>query len=190
LAPVVAAADPTQVGAFLGPHLFSQHSALGYIDGAPAHPMLQNSVAFGARVGKSFGLPWFFPEFELAFSSTKTDTPMGAIPADIFWLDPRVQFRFELLPGRRIQPFVVVGGGVPIDFSSKRLTLNSGVTGEGYVGGGIRINTDKGFAFRADARFSIIPGENPPLLGYEGEITVGIDFHIGEKRAEIGRAHV
>jgi outer membrane protein OmpA-like peptidoglycan-associated protein len=92
-----------------------------------------------------------------------------------------VQVRFELMPGRRIQPFVVVGGGAPIALSSKRMTLNSGVIGEGYVGGGVRINTDKGFAFRADARFVIVPGENPPLLGYEAEFNIGIDFHLGEK---------
>src|SRR5664279_5243920 len=181
LAPAAAAADPTQLGAFLGPRIFSQHSALGYIDGEQAHPMLENSVAFGARVAKQFGVNWLFPEFELAFSSTKSTTPMDAIPADIFWLDPRVQVRFELMPGRRVQPFVLVGGGAPVALSSKRLTLNSGVIGEGYVGAGLRINTDKGFAFRADARFAIIPGENPPLLGYEGEVNIGIDFHIGEK---------
>ncbi|MEO8840673.1 MAG: OmpA family protein [Kofleriaceae bacterium] len=184
LAPAVAAADPTQVGAFLGPRLFSQHSALGYIDGEQAHPMLENGVAFGARVAKQFGVNWIFPEFEFAFSSTKSTTPMDAIQADIFWLDPRVQVRFELMPGRRVQPFVVVGGGAPVALSSKRATLNSGVIGEGYVGAGLRINTDKGFAFRADARFAIIPGENPPLLGYEGEVNIGIDIHIGEKHAK------
>ena len=68
----------------------------------------------------SSALPWLFPEFELAFSPTKTTTPMDAIPADIYWLDPRVQVRFELMPGRRVQPFVVVGGGAPIALSSKR----------------------------------------------------------------------
>ena len=184
LSPAAAAADPTQVGAFLGPRIFSQHSALGYIDGEQAHPMLENSVAFGARVAKQFGVDWLFPEFELAFSSTKSTTPMDAIQADIYWLDPRIQVRFELMPGRRVQPFVLVGGGAPVALSSKRLTLNSGVIGEGYIGAGLRINTDKGFAFRADARFAIIPGENPPLLGYEGEVNIGIDFHIGEKHAK------
>ncbi len=183
LAPMVATADPTQVGAFLGPRIFSQHSALGYIDGEPAHPMLENGVAFGARVAKQFGLPWLFPELELAFSPTKTTTPMGAIAANIYWLDPRVQVRFELMPGRRIEPFVFVGGGAPIALSSARMTLNSGVIGEGYLGGGVRINTDKGFAFRADARLAMIPGENPPLLGYEVEVNIGIDIHLGEKRA-------
>ncbi|HEY0252353.1 MAG TPA: outer membrane beta-barrel protein, partial [Kofleriaceae bacterium] len=180
--PAVAAADSTQLGAFIGPRIFSQHSALGYDDEQPAHPMLQNGVAFGARIAKEFIWPWFFPEFELAFSPTHTDRPMGAIQADIYWLDPRLQLRFELLPGRQFQPFIVVGGGAPIGLSSARKTLNSGVTGEGYGGVGVRINTDKGFAIRADARFSIIPGENPPLLGYEAEFNIGIDFHFGEKK--------
>ncbi len=185
--PAVAAADDsadsTQLGAFFGPRIFSQHSALGYIDGEKAHPMLENGVAFGARVAKNFGISWFFPELEFAFSSTKSTTPMDAIQADIFWLDPRVQFRFELMPGRRVQPFLVIGGGVPVALSSKRQSLNSGVIGEGYLGAGGRINTDKGFSFRLDARFAIIPGENPPILGYEAEFNIGIDFHLGEKHA-------
>ena len=50
VAPAVASADPTQLGAFLGPRIFSQHSALGYIDGEPAHPMLENGEIGRAHV--------------------------------------------------------------------------------------------------------------------------------------------
>jgi outer membrane protein OmpA-like peptidoglycan-associated protein len=180
VAPAIAAADPIELGPFLGPRIFSQKSALGYIDGETAHPMLENGVTFGARVARQFGLPWLYPEFELAFCPTKTTTPMGAIPADIYWLDPRVQVRFELLPGRRLQPFLLVGGGAPIAISSARKTLNSGVIGEGYAGGGVRFDTQKGFTMRADARIAIIPGENPPLIGAEVEINIGVELHLGE----------
>src|SRR5450432_360213 len=112
VAPATAAADETQLGAFFGPRIFSQKSALGYIDEAPAHPMLVNGVMLGARIAREFGLPWLFPELEIAFCPTKTTTPMNAIPADIYWIDPRVQLRFELMRGRRAQPFLIVGGGV------------------------------------------------------------------------------
>jgi OOP family OmpA-OmpF porin len=182
LAPAIAAAEPIQLGPFLGPRIFSQKSSLGYIDGSPAHPMLENGVTFGARVARQFGIPWLYPEFELAFCPTKTTTPMGAIPADIYWLDPRVQLRFELMPGRRAQPFLVVGGGAPIAISSARATLNSGVIGEGYAGGGLRFDTEKGFTMRFDARVAIIPGENPPLIGAEIEINIGLEFHLGEHK--------
>jgi OmpA-OmpF porin, OOP family len=185
LAPSLAAADETQIGGFFGPRIFSQKSALGYIDGSPAHPMLENGVTLGARIARQFGLPWLFPEFEVAFCPTKTTTPMNAIPADIYWIDPRVQLRFELMPGRRLQPFVIVGGGAPIAISSARLTLNSGVIGEGYAGGGIRFDTTKGFTVRFDARVAIIPGENPPLIGAEVEVGIGIEFQIGRKKPKV-----
>src|SRR3569832_576963 len=94
------------------------------------------------------------------------------------------------MPGRRIQPFVLVGGSAQIALTSKQMTLNSRVIGEGYIGAGFRINSDKGFAFRADARFAIFPGENPTILGYEGEVNIGIDIHLGEKRAPAAAAEV
>jgi outer membrane protein OmpA-like peptidoglycan-associated protein len=184
-APHVAVADEIQLGGFFGPRIFSQKSALGYIDGAPAHPMLENGVALGGRIGRQFGLPWLYPELELAFCPTKTTTPGGAIPANIYWIDPRVQLRFELLPQRRFQPFLVVGAGVPIAISSARMTLNSGVIGEGYGGGGIRLDTTKGFTMRFDARVSIIPGENPPLVGAEVELNIGIEFDLGRPRPKV-----
>ena len=181
--PSTAAADETQLGAFFGPRIFSQKSALGYNDNSPAHPMLENGVAIGARIAREFGLPWLFPEFEIAFCPTKTTTPMNAIPADIYWIDPRVQVRFELMPGRRLQPFVIVGGGAPIGISSARMTLNSGVIGEGYAGAGVRFDTGK-FTVRLDTRVAIIPGENPPLIGAEVEVGIGIEFQLGRKKVK------
>jgi len=180
--PSIAHADPLELGGFLGPRLFSQHSDLGYIDAAPAHPMLQDSVAFGGRIAHEFFVPWFFPEIELAFSPTKTDAVGGAAAASIFWLDPRVQLRFELLPGRRVQPFALIGAGAPVALSSARKTIDSGVIAEGYGGVGVRLDTLKGFRVRVDARLSMITGENPPLVGWEGEIDFGIDFGIGGPR--------
>jgi OOP family OmpA-OmpF porin len=179
LVPSIAHADPLELGGFLGPRLFSDKSALGFIDDAPAHPMLENSVAFGGRIAHEFFVPWFFPEIELAFSPTKTDAVGGAQAATIYWLDPRVQLRFELLPGRRVQPFVLAGAGAPTSISSARKTLDSGIIAEGYVGAGVRLDTLKGFRVRIDARLSIITGENPPLVGWEGEFDFGIDFGRG-----------
>ena len=186
LAPSAAHADePIQLGAFFGPRIFSQHSDLGFIDGAPAHPMLDDSVAFGLRIARQFELPWLYPEFELAGSSTQTSVTGGASAASVFWLDPRVQLRFELLPGRRAMPFIVVGAGTPIALSSARMTFNSGVIAEGYGGGGIRLDTNKGFAMRLDARLAVVTGENPPLVGWEGEISIGLELHVGEHRKQV-----
>src|SRR2546423_1329157 len=145
LAPSLAVAEPTQVGMWFGPRIFSKDSGLGYIDDAPAHPTLHNGIELGARVARQFfPFEWLIPEFEIAISPTSTTEVGGASSASIFWFEPRVQLRFELLPRRKIQPFIIVGGGSPIALSSARMTFNTGVSGDGYVGGGVRFDTQKG----------------------------------------------
>ena len=174
-----AAADRTQVGVWFGPRVYSSDSLLGYIEEAPKHPMLENAISFGVRIGRPF-LPWLVPELELAMSPTQT-TPTGAPSVDVFWLDPRLQLRFEILPGRRLQPFVFVGGGSPIALSSARQTFDSGIVGDGFLGGGFRFDTNKGFLIRSDARVSFLPGADA-LIAVEVEVGFGLEFQFGEKR--------
>src|SRR5690348_6889363 len=142
-----AAAEPTQIGGWFGPRIFSSDSTLGYIDGAPAHPSLASKIAFGVRVGKPL-FTYIVPELEIAFAPTETTKTTGTQIADVYWLNPRLQLRFEVLPGRRLQPFFVAGGGVPISLSTARMTFASGATGSGYVGGGVRFDSQKGFVLR------------------------------------------
>jgi outer membrane protein OmpA-like peptidoglycan-associated protein len=178
-----AAADPTQIGAWIGPRLFSADSQLGYIDDAPAHPELQNGMQLGFRVGRPF-LPWLVPELELALSPTKTNAIAGAEASSVFWFEPRIQLRFELRPDQRVQPFVVIGGGSPVTLSSSNQTFNNSITGDGYLGGGVRFDTRKGFGLRFDARVAIVPshpGIDFPLAA-EVEVGVGIEFHVGSAR--------
>src|SRR5262249_11327670 len=104
-----AAAEPTQIGGWFCPPFFSPHSLLGYIEDAPAHPELENGMELGARIGKPF-LSWLVPELELGFSPTQTTAVGGAKSANVFWFEPRLQVRFDLLHGRRIEPFVLLGG--------------------------------------------------------------------------------
>lgn len=185
-----AAADITELGAWIGPRTFSSDSKLGLIADAPAHPQLQNTIAFGARVARPF-LPWLVPELELALAPTETDAVGGADAASVLWLDPRIHLRFELMPGRRIQPFVVVGGSAPIVLSSARKTFNSGITGDGYAGGGIRFDSGRGFVIRFDARVALQPGganhfRDPDaadsILATEVDIGIGIELALGAAR--------
>ncbi len=179
-----AVADPTQIGAFFGPRLYSDDSRLGYIEDAPEHPMLDNAIAFGLRIAKPF-FPFFVPELELAMASTQTNplTYMGMdIPSvDVFWLEPRIQLRFEILPERRVMPFVVIGGGAPISLSSARQTLDSGITGEGYLGAGVRFDMKK-FVARLDARVTMLPGA-VRYIAAELDFSFGLEFHFGERKA-------
>src|SRR5258708_17970012 len=157
LAPAIAAADDDEgplVGAWFGPRFYSGYSELGYIDTAPAHPQLDNSVELGARIGHAFFVPWIIPELELAFAPTSTHTNATAQPPTILWFEPRVQVRFELaklVRADRVKPFILIGGGSPISFSSAGKTFSNpvccgiGIIADGYAGLGIHVDTKRGF---------------------------------------------
>jgi outer membrane protein OmpA-like peptidoglycan-associated protein len=190
LAPSLAAADPPQsdeppveLGGFLGPRIFSQISALGYIDNAPYHPMLDNMVELGGRVSREFIFSWLYPEFELGVVPTETNAIGGAAAATVLWMEPRAQLRFELVPRGRFHPFMLIGAGAPVALSSARKTFDSGVSGDGYAGAGFRFETGKGFAMRVDARLAVVPGVEPITgdnkLGFEGDFNLGIEFSLG-----------
>jgi outer membrane protein OmpA-like peptidoglycan-associated protein len=175
-----AQADTTQLGAWFGPRLFTEDSQLGYIDDAPEHPALENAFSFGLRVARPF-LPWLVPELELAMAPTKTTRVRGAGPVDVFWIDPRLHLRLELRPGMRLAPFVVVGGGSPISISSARQTFATSIIGDGYVGGGLRFDSTKGFTLRFDARVALTPGVEDVVVP-EVEIGFGIEVGVGRAR--------
>jgi OmpA-OmpF porin, OOP family len=183
VSPSPAAAEPTELGAWFGPRLFSVNSQLGYLDDAPEHPALQNGIAVGARIARPF-LPWLVPELELAVSPTSTSAVRGAAAADVLWFEPRLHFRFELWRGLRVQPFAVIGGGTPVSLSLASKTYGTSIVGEGYVGGGVRFDTHKGFLLRFDARLAILPSHRDASLGVTSELDfgIGLEFHIGAPR--------
>jgi OOP family OmpA-OmpF porin len=178
-----AAAEPTEIGGWFGPRLFSDSSQLGYIDDAPAHPALQNGMGLGARVARPF-LPWLVPELELAISPTSTNAISGAKAANVFWFEPRLHLRFELWPDLMVRPFVVAGGGSPVALSTAKRTFATSIIGDGYVGGGLRFDTHKGFVLRFDARLAILPAHRGTSLAATSELDfgIGIEFHVGEPR--------
>ncbi|HEX8109142.1 MAG TPA: OmpA family protein [Kofleriaceae bacterium] len=183
IASSAAAADPTEIGGWFGPRLFSSSSGLGYLDDAPAHPALQNGIAFGGRVARPF-LPWLVPELELALMPTSTSAVGGARAASVLWFEPRLHLRFELWQGRRLQPFVLAGGGSPVSLSTASKTYGTSITGDGYLGGGVRFATQKGFDFRFDARIALLPSQPGSGFGLTPELDfgIGIEFHVGEPR--------
>ncbi|HWU86776.1 MAG TPA: OmpA family protein [Kofleriaceae bacterium] len=182
-----AAAEPTQIGGWFGPRIFSSDSTLGYLPDATVHPSLSSTIAFGGRVAHPV-YPWLVPELELAFAPTRTTKSMAST-ADVYWLDPRLHLRLEISPGQRLQPFFVAGGGSPIALSTKHKTLDSGITGSGYVGGGVRFDSLKGFVLRFDARVAFLPGVER-LIAAEVDIGFGIELALGGRRARRGGGEV
>jgi outer membrane protein OmpA-like peptidoglycan-associated protein len=189
--PSLAHADGTQLGAFVGPRIFASDQKLGFIPDAPAHPSLGSSVAFGGRIAHPL-FEFLVPEAELAFSPTSTNSVGGADSASVFWLDPRLHMRFQFMSGERFQPFAVLGGGAPIALSSAKRTFDSGIVGEGYLGGGFKFDTNKGFLLRFDARVAFVPGkkwvdenDEGSLVGYEIDVGLGIEFDLGHKKKKV-----
>jgi outer membrane protein OmpA-like peptidoglycan-associated protein len=182
IASPVAAADPTEIGGWFGPRVFSA-SRLGYLEDAPRHPSLQNGIALGGRVSRPF-LPWFVPELELTLVPTSTEAIGTTRSIGVLWFEPRIHLRFELTPWRRLQPFIVAGAGSPVTLSTARRTFGNSITADGYAGGGVRFATDKGFDLRFDARIALLPSQ--PGAGFpltpELDIGVGISFHVGRPR--------
>ena len=173
-----AAADPFELGGWFGPRFFSSSSRLGYIDDAPAHPALQNGIELGARIARPI-LPWLSPEFEIAMSPTTTNAVGGAAAARVVWLEPRLQLRFELGRNRWIRPFALVGGGAPVALSSATKTFATSIIGDGYIGGGVRIDTQKGFDLRLDARLALMPAQPGGSVAAELDVGIGLAFHLG-----------
>lgn len=181
-----AAADGLQLGGWFGGRVFSGDADLGYIADAPAHPKLESSIQLGARLGYQVA-PWLTPELELGFVPTKSTRELGAEAASVYWLQPRLQLRFDILPGARLVPFATIGGGAAISLSTARRTFDSGIIGEGYVGGGLRFDTQRGFLLRADARVGFQPGVER-FVAAEVEIGVGLELALGGTPAAPTRA--
>jgi outer membrane protein OmpA-like peptidoglycan-associated protein len=163
--------------------VFSSSSRLGYIEDAPAHPVLENGMELGARIARPF-LPWLVPELELGLSPTSTSSVLNTPAAKVLWFEPRLHLRFELWRDLPVRPFVVVGGGSPVVLSTVPKRFNSSIVGDGYVGGGAQFDTHKGFLIRLDARVAILPSLPGSSAGATAEFDIGLGlaFQVGEPR--------
>ncbi len=187
-APAPVAAEPVEVGAMFGPRLFADDSILG--DHETFDGSLRNGIVLGGRVARPI-TPWLVPEVELVLSPATADA--GDLEFDVFWFEPRAHVRLQTRPRKRLRPFALLGGGMPVVLSTKRGAFPSGLTGEGYVGGGAGWYPGRGIALRLDARVSLFQGrgdEKPVTV--EGELTAGVWFELGRpsKKAAAARARV
>lgn len=179
-----AVAEPLELGGWLGPRIFSDNSSLGQRD-VRTPGQLTSALELGGRVGLPLYGGQLIPEAELAFAFTQTD-PYGV---DVFWMQPRLALRYAFATKSWLRPFALAGGGLPIAFSGNSDVFSTGVSGEGFVGGGITLAPGKRFTLRVDARLSFLPGEDPPIA-VEAEIGVGVSFPIGRRDDSRGTVKV
>jgi hypothetical protein len=128
--PSLAVADDSyiELGGFFGPRVFSSEALLGWNENQPLHPDLRTGMGIGARVARPFLKPWLFPELELVVVPTKTTTEAN-IDTTVVWLEPRIHAhrsaaaeRSSIRRRRCRRP----------DRYPARMTVNSGIVGEGY----------------------------------------------------------
>ena len=170
-------ADRFYLGGFFGPRVFSQDAQLGNVVGV--EDTLNSGVAIGARISRPL-MSWLVIEAELPIATTTTKM----YDASVVWLEPRAQALFLFGHGQ-LRPFLLGGVGMPTSLSSKRGIFASGVTGEGYGGGGL-VLVARGINFRLDARVGIQPGVSHSAEP-ELEIDAGLSFPIGRTAAEKAR---
>jgi hypothetical protein len=91
-------------------------------------------MQIGVRIGRPI-LPWLTPELELSFAPTDTTAVGGAEAASVFWMEPRLHVRFELMPGERLQPFFLLGGCAPVVLSSEQTNAAPAGRAKGKVAG-------------------------------------------------------
>jgi OOP family OmpA-OmpF porin len=172
-------ADRFELGGFFGPRVFSKDAQLGNV--VDVEDTLSPGVAIGVRVSRPI-FRWLAVEAELPISTTTT----RMYNTDVFWLEPRAQARFIMLPSGSFHPFLLAGAGMPVTLSAKRGIFGSGVTGEMFGGGGLQLTTAGGLALRLDVRVGLQPGVEYSLEP-ELEIGAGLSFPIGKSEAEKAR---
>jgi OOP family OmpA-OmpF porin len=174
-----ARAESISLGGWIGPRFFADDSALGYIDTAPEHPTLTNGMVIGFRIARPI-IPWIVPELELPLSITTTDR----LDVTVFWFEPRAHLRFEFLPNnKRVQPFLLLGGGASLLASTKKNIFANDAVGDGYFGIGAHAITGRGFQIRADFRIAVIPGvEKRAVLEFEAGVGLWVALGKSDKR--------
>lgn len=176
-----ALAEPLELSGWLGPRVFSDNSRLGQRD-VETPGTLTSALQLGVRIGRPILRGRLIPEAELAFAFTQTDP----YDVDVVWIEPRVGLRYLFSSSDNwLRPFATFGGGAPISLSGNTDVFANHILGEGYVGGGVVIDTGKGFALRLDARLSFIPGDDPPVA-VEAEVGVGVSIPLGARRSTRG----
>jgi OOP family OmpA-OmpF porin len=151
-----------ELGGFLGPHIYSEDSALGFVEGVDTS--LRSTVALGPRLGWQ-ALRWVALEAELQLAVTST----REFDVDVFTVDLRGHARVDLPLRLPVLPFVLVGVGAPTSLSEKRGFFGSDVQWEVYGGAGARFEPRRGINLRLDVRVLMLPARGDQAVTSELE---------------------
>jgi outer membrane protein OmpA-like peptidoglycan-associated protein/outer membrane protein W len=169
-----AAAGP-EIGATIGPHVFSEANELGVPDSSTADS-LRSSVLFGLRVG------YFFTDV-LGLEGEIGLIPTEAVSAtsDVWLLTYRAHLAAQFgaaNPATKVVPFVVLGVGAMTVLDSKADTISKDTDELFYVGAGLKYRVGNGWGLRADLRVLFPPSSQSEFatVDFEGLVSVYKDF--------------
>lgn len=159
--------EVTEIGGFVGVHTFSARSTLGVADGK------RQSIGSATALGLRFSLPLLSL---LAIESELPLIPTTTRDGDtvVLVIDPRVHAR---VGGGRlfgVEPFAVVGVGLPIALSTDRDVMGHDITTSFHAGAGLRIARKSGWNLRVEARTEILPGRGVDLAAFDFEFALGL----------------
>lgn len=165
--PVADDVEVPELGGFVGVHTFSSRSTLGVADGK------RQSIASATALGLRFSLP------VLSLLAVESELPL--IPTTsrngdtlVLVIDPRVQAR---VGGGRlfgVEPFAVIGLGLPIALSSDSDVIGNDITASLHAGTGLRIARASGWNLRVEARTEILPERGVGLAAFDFEVSLGL----------------
>jgi outer membrane protein OmpA-like peptidoglycan-associated protein len=169
LAPEPAADDDevTEIGGFVGVHTFSTRSTLG-VSGDR-----RQSIASATALGLRFSLPLLSL---LAIEGELPLIPTTTRDGDTIVLvtDPRVHARVGGGKLFGVEPFAVIGVGLPVALSTDRDVMGHDVTTSLHAGTGLRIPRKGGWNLRVEARTEILPGRGVDLAAFDFEVALGL----------------
>ena len=189
-------ADPTQLGGFFGPRIFSGDSRARLHRRRAVPPDARTTrSSFGVRVAQAVRVPVARSRSSSSSSCRRSTHRLrrhGARrSASVVWIEPRVAAALRAACRKRRSSRSGVGGGAPIALSSARKTFNTGIIGEGYLGGGVRFDTHKGFVAALRCALRVLPGGRATSsIAFEGDVTLGLELELGAHARRSARREV
>jgi OOP family OmpA-OmpF porin len=165
--PPAAEATAPDIGGFVGVRAFSPRNTLGAVtdDGAS----IASSLALGLRLGIPVSsLVAIEGELPLVPTTAREDE------VALLVIEPRVQARVGGGIFGGVEPFAILGLGLPMVISSDRDVIEHDVVAALHAGMGVRIARRTGWDLRVEARTAILPARGIDLAAFDFEVGLGL----------------
>ncbi len=159
------------MGGLLGAHLFSPTIELGNVDNVSSTSP-RNSISFGVRAGYQL-----IPTLRLESELTITPTVTRSTAEDVTIFAFRSHALIDLLPEKRLHPFVLVGAGLLAISPAQNETLQEDFDVALHIGMGGEYEMAASWSLRVDIRMLLTPSTEGKAPTGNYEFFVGLTRH-------------